>query len=441
MGAITMAPNPKAGNEFQSQPALFGKEIEYNISYDVTLQVVSGDPLLCLSSDIDNKGIVGSEEPLRAQSHSYTDAKEYAERLVHIINGTKRIALLAKRGGCSFEAKARAAMAIDAELRAKSREHHSSSTPIISFVVVYDDVARPALVPMSASSSAAEEDLSSISLVFVSYDTGTALLKAVEKTRDNNGLPITIDASAPWGGNNYIYQSNLYGENYPREFVLAALAGFFMCLTLLGCLLMCAQAGIISTDGNVIVLSRSLADEIMARRQSTGRNAGTSSSRLKLLTEEQVMALPIVEFRSVSRTTVTRARVEKTESMPINGDLRSTDNRAHFLEKSYSLFDQGAARDHFNMCDICLEDYTEGEHLLELPACGHTYHTRCIKPWLTKRSTLCPHCRTDVLACDPYYGSVGWSDYSPLRYMHDANVSSESSTSDVGSDNGGGGDE
>ena len=49
------------------------------------------------------------------------------------------------------------------------------------------------------------------------------------------------------------------------------------------------------------------------------------------------------------------------------------------------------------------------------------------------------------MACDPYfsgpfpqvhagYGSIGWSDYSPLRYMHDVDVSSESTTSNVGSD-------
>ena len=420
-----------AGNEFQSQPALFGKIIEYNTSYDVNLQVVPGDPHLCIGDN--DLGVEFGHE-----------AQAYAKSLVPRIDGPKRVALLVERGGCSFEAKARAAMAIDAELRAKSREHHSSSTPIISFVVVYDDVARPALVPMSASSSSADEDLSSISLVFVSYDTGTTLLNAA-KNNTNDGLPITIDAAAPWGGNNYILQTNLYGEDYPRDFVLAALAGFFMCLMLLGCLLMCAQAGIISADGNLVVLSRSLADEILARRQSTGRNVG--ASRPNFLTDEQVKALPIVEFRSELGAAVPRACVEKTESMPITAGSSSGHHQNNFEKRSHSL-DQGAARDHHfnNMCDICLEDYKEGEQLLELPACGHKYHIHCIRPWLTKRSNLCPHCRTDVLACDPYfseslfppvhsgYGSIGWSDYSPLRYMHDVNVSSESSTSNVGSD-------
>lgn len=175
--------------------------MEYNRYYDVNLQVVPGDPHLCIGDNDLHVGVEFGHE-----------AKAYAKRLApRIDDGPKRVALLVERGGCSFEAKARAAMAIDAELRAKSREHNSSSTPIISFVVVYDDVARPALIPMSASSSSADEDLSSISLVFVSYDTGTTLLKAAKNSADD-GLPITIDTAAPWGGNNYILQTNLMGR-------------------------------------------------------------------------------------------------------------------------------------------------------------------------------------------------------------------------------------
>ena len=212
---------------------------------------------------------------------------------------------------------------------------------------------------------------------------------------------------------------------------------------------MCAQAGIISTDGNLVVLGRSLADEILARRQSESSDRNTdTSNRPKLLNDEQVEALPIVEFRSERLgPALSRACVEKTESMPIsNSGGSSPGHHRNTLEKRSHSLDQGAARDHFNnLCDICLEDFTEGEQLLELPACGHKYHIHCIRPWLTTRSNLCPHCRTDVMACDPYfsgpfppvhagYGSIGWSDYSPLRYMHDVNVSSESSTANVGSD-------
>jgi hypothetical protein len=450
---------PKARLEFQSQPALFGMMMDYDESYDANLLVVPGDPHLCVGhGDLVEVGDSnGGEEQLRSQSHSYPEAKAYSNRLTCMLDGKKRIALLAERGGCSFEAKARNAMAIDAALRARLR----NQAPIISFVVVYDDVPnRSTLVRMSASSSTSDGGLS-ISLVFVSHDTGITLLEAAKDSINNEvgGLPIIIDATAPWGGYGYIYRTNLYGEDYTREFVLAALAGFFMCFMLLGCLLICAQAGIISTDG--FVFNRHLADEILARRQSTGRNTG--ASRPTLLTEDQIMALPIVEFRSELGGAVNRTRTEKPESIPTTGGrkfwnkrdyslLDHREGRDHFSRKfwnkrDYSLLDHREGRDHFS-CDICLEDYTEGELLLELP-CGHKYHTHCIRPWLTKRSTLCPHCRTDVIDADPCfsrdahtsllppvqveYGSIGRGNHLFPRYMREVDAS-ESTASNVESD-------
>ena len=455
-GTITMVPSsstsgngeealhvdePVSRRQFQSQPALFGTMMEHDASYDAVLQIVPGDPNLCAGHTDYGINVMGGNEGGEElpQRYSFPEAKvySYAKRmkLLTPVDGTKQIALLAERGGCSFETKARAAMAIDAELRA--RHHHHASSPIISFVIVYDDAPRPTLVPMSASSS--EADLSSISLVFVSYESGIALLEYVGKDDKNNpnnevaGVPITIDAAAPWGGYGYIYQTSLYGEAYPREFVLAALAGFFMCLTLLGCLLLCAQTGIISTDGSVVVFGRSLADEITARRQFTGNN--TDTCRPKFLTEDEVSALPVVEFRS-----------KKVESMPITGNSSIGHHSRAFDKRSPSTLDKRTARHDFSMCDICLEDYTEGEHLLELP-CGHKYHTQCVGPWLTEQSTLCPHCRSDVLDADPRfsgatrssqpllhnslfptehfrYGSIS----SPLRYIRGI-ASSESSMS------------
>eukprot|EP00563_Minutocellus_polymorphus_P017836 CAMPEP_0197725502 /NCGR_PEP_ID=MMETSP1434-20131217/7010_1 /TAXON_ID=265543 /ORGANISM="Minutocellus polymorphus, Strain CCMP3303" /LENGTH=471 /DNA_ID=CAMNT_0043310979 /DNA_START=69 /DNA_END=1484 /DNA_ORIENTATION=- len=450
------APNAAAArHQFQSQPALFGTMMEYGTSYDAVLQIVPGDPNLCAGHEDLMGGNEGGEE-LRPRSYSFPEAKADARgiRVPIPVDGTKRIALLAERGGCSFETKARAAMAIDAKLRARN-QHHALS-PIISFVVVYDDAPRPTLVPMSASSTSDEADLSGISLVFVSYESGTALLGYVKKNDKNDpnnkeaGVPITIDAAAPWGGYGFIYQTSLYGEDYPQEFVLAALAGFFMCLTLLGCLLLCAQAGIISTDGSAVVFGRSLADEITARRQFTGRNTG----RPKFLTEDQVSALSVVQFRSELGASI--ARIEKAESMPITGGSSIGHHSLAFDKRSHSTSDTSnwTARND-SMCDICLEDYTEGEYLLELP-CGHKYHTQCIRPWLTERSTLCPHCRTDVLDADPCfsgatsntsqyvhnlllpperfgYGSIGLVDYSPLRYMHGV-AFSESSMSHAESD-------
>mmetsp|Transcript_24390 Transcript_24390/g.51957 ORF Transcript_24390/g.51957 Transcript_24390/m.51957 type:complete len:184 (+) Transcript_24390:99-650(+) len=45
-------------------------------------------------------------------------------------------------------------------------------------------------------------------------------------------------------------------------------------------------------------------------------------------------------------------------------------------------------------CELCLEDYQEGEELLRLP-CVHAFHSKCVLPWLQKSYT-CPVCNTDA---------------------------------------------
>eukprot|EP00746_Dinoflagellata_sp_MGD_P044786 gnl/MRDRNA2_/MRDRNA2_209515_c0_seq1.p1 gnl/MRDRNA2_/MRDRNA2_209515_c0~~gnl/MRDRNA2_/MRDRNA2_209515_c0_seq1.p1 ORF type:complete len:140 (+),score=26.48 gnl/MRDRNA2_/MRDRNA2_209515_c0_seq1:40-420(+) len=47
-------------------------------------------------------------------------------------------------------------------------------------------------------------------------------------------------------------------------------------------------------------------------------------------------------------------------------------------------------------CEICLEEYKDGEELTRLP-CMHIFHKGCIESWLATES-VCPNCRTDF--CD-----------------------------------------
>ncbi|KAJ1984671.1 hypothetical protein H4R34_000505 [Dimargaris verticillata] len=46
------------------------------------------------------------------------------------------------------------------------------------------------------------------------------------------------------------------------------------------------------------------------------------------------------------------------------------------------------------LCTICLETYSIGDVIRQLP-CGHVYHPPCIDLWLTEKSTQCPLCKAD----------------------------------------------
>ncbi|OAG31180.1 hypothetical protein NEDG_01593 [Nematocida displodere] len=46
-------------------------------------------------------------------------------------------------------------------------------------------------------------------------------------------------------------------------------------------------------------------------------------------------------------------------------------------------------------CVICLENFTSASICRVLP-CDHVYHSECIDPWLTERSTRCPYCQKQI---------------------------------------------
>ena len=50
-----------------------------------------------------------------------------------------------------------------------------------------------------------------------------------------------------------------------------------------------------------------------------------------------------------------------------------------------------------NVCTICLQELEEESY--EIKACGHCFHSTCIKAWIS-RSLSCPVCRKDIVSKD-----------------------------------------
>lgn len=285
-------------------PAVFGMIWQPGIEYYAHLQFLPDHIFLCNNEDITS---LSSDANGRLLSHRNNQT-------THPTSDGLPVVLLVSRGGCSFEEKARNAMKID----------------LVKYLIVCDDRVRPSpftkLVPMSATNPTNVD----VGMLFVSYTSGMKLITMIhdqfQNVTDAGGLVIKMDSVAP----------NLpYGPSEGQQWVLAAMAGFFTFLACFACLLMCVHAGILPSDRN---------------HGTFGRLARTGSI---LLSEEQVTALPLQEYK---------ANIEA-------GNQTS--------------------------CAICLEEYEQGEKLRQL-ACGHCFHHDCIKPWLTERSASCPLCKLEV---------------------------------------------
>ena len=44
-----------------------------------------------------------------------------------------------------------------------------------------------------------------------------------------------------------------------------------------------------------------------------------------------------------------------------------------------------------------MDEYEPGVRVTTLP-CQHEFHTKCLRPWLEQRSTLCPICKNPALS-------------------------------------------
>ena len=95
----------------------------------------------------------------------------------------------------------------------------------------------------------------------------------------------------------------------------------------------------------------------------------------QLVTEEDVLKLPEIEYKSTK--------------------LGRDGGNVH-VQGGKDGEDSPFIRCHYNdTCSICIENYQCKERVRALP-CGHIFHTDCIVPWLTQRSSCCPICKEPV---------------------------------------------
>jgi hypothetical protein len=348
---------------------------------------------------------------------------------------TRGVALLVKRGVCSFEEKARMAIRLNAEYAA------SSSTPLkrrIDFLLVYhnESAQDDMLIQMGGPPNDASID---VGLIYVSNSVGTymqsRMLRKFSYTGDDieagpymnaNALrqepPQTLyeternytgwqylvrffilsdrddNDNGGWNGDRRNPSPNGSATNdfYWIRFVLFGLLIAAPCLR--GISVWYSAGGrirCVRNERGCVVGLEIIRPANPHWLTQNSNNGGRNSSQRIRLTEQQVLALPEIEYKPFVSQSSTDMFINESEKFSQETFLNETSSPQHDDEGG-----EGGELDSLlttcTACSICIDDFEMGETIRLLPRCRHAFHTDCIMPWLTERQGCCPLCKTLV---------------------------------------------
>jgi len=448
--------NSRSVASYPSRPAAFGLDFEFGLEYVARVQLPPhGDLWLCgedggvgetddtimsaRTDEEESEAQDGNEWEFRRERRDLsasTPESDHREGIRPIPSGEHvaataakggivvppdgvPVVILARRGQCTYEQKAKAASKL-------------APPNVVRYVVVYDNINESKLIEMASESGQhGTVDGVSVGLLFISKASGQDLIGWItnqdSESREAGGPRLLLDGFTRW---------------IPGDGGLDPMTWFGTILLGLGCLLSCTCLFVSETiregGGNQIVAVR--------RRD-----------RLTLLTEEEVRTLPEIVFREDGDdksvpggdNEAEEGEVVSDDTDGADGDskgdaainttlaesaeevaIERTNMTTPLLEASVASLPDAVQRTaapasalvdpspllHENFdntsCSICLEEYHDGCRLRVLP-CHHAFHSDCIMPWLTRRSPTCPLCKAE------FEGTGGDSDEEDEESVHD----------------------